>query len=106
MIVDIHLQDTHQRPLASPLPSSKPIIFPTILAKGSMLAGTETPTWHSASPRRRGDGVDPPIVISGSRVGDGERKNFEWNIRRGRDHNSGSRMDCESMVSLSYVGGC
>lgn len=71
-----------------------------------MLAGTETPTWHSASPRRRGDGVDPPIVISGSRVGDGERKNFEWNIRRGRDHNSGSRMDCESMVSLSYVGGC
>lgn len=103
MIVDKHPRDTHQRPLASPLPSSKPIIFPTILAKGSMLAGPETPTWNSASPRRRRDGVDPPIVISGSRVGDGERKDFEWNIRRGRDYYSGSRGDCASMVSLSCV---
>lgn len=36
----------------------KPIIFLSILGKDSTLAGAETPTWSSASPRRRGDGVD------------------------------------------------
>ena len=66
-----------QRKILSKLTSvvsatSKPIIFSSILGKDSTVARTETPTRSSASPRRRGDGVDPGSLISDGRVGDGE----------------------------------
>lgn len=51
----------------------KTIIFPSILGKGSTVAGTETSNWSSASPRPRGDGVERDKL---SGVGDGEQRRF------------------------------